>query len=129
MSRRARLSTNERVVPRLRDVGHRDARPARCAGWKQTGTSEDLVRNVGARPSAQCEVLKCARIVGDVLGKYHPHGDMAVYDALFAHGARFFVAVSTGRRAREFWFTGRGFTGGDALYRGAHDRGRGRDVA
>ncbi|MEK7487978.1 MAG: DNA gyrase subunit A [Patescibacteria group bacterium] len=26
--------------------------------------------------------LKCARIVGDVLGKYHPHGDMAVYDAL-----------------------------------------------
>ena len=25
---------------------------------------------------------KCARIVGDVLGKYHPHGDFAVYDAL-----------------------------------------------
>ncbi|MBI2093157.1 MAG: DNA gyrase subunit A [Candidatus Omnitrophica bacterium] len=25
---------------------------------------------------------KCARIVGEVLGKYHPHGDMAVYDAL-----------------------------------------------
>ena len=25
---------------------------------------------------------KCARIVGDVLGKYHPHGDIAVYDAL-----------------------------------------------
>ncbi|MBC7881297.1 MAG: DNA gyrase subunit A [Anaerolineae bacterium] len=25
---------------------------------------------------------KCARIVGDVLGKYHPHGDGAVYDAL-----------------------------------------------
>ena len=25
---------------------------------------------------------KCARIVGDVLGKYHPHGDTAVYDAL-----------------------------------------------
>ena len=25
---------------------------------------------------------KSARIVGDVLGKYHPHGDMAVYDAL-----------------------------------------------
>src|SRR6478735_4284628 len=26
--------------------------------------------------------LKCARIVGDVLGKYHPHGDQSVYDAL-----------------------------------------------
>jgi DNA gyrase subunit A len=25
---------------------------------------------------------KCAKTVGDVLGKYHPHGDMAVYDAL-----------------------------------------------
>ncbi|MCD6155687.1 MAG: DNA gyrase subunit A [Candidatus Atribacteria bacterium] len=25
---------------------------------------------------------KSARVVGDVLGKYHPHGDMAVYDAL-----------------------------------------------
>ena len=26
--------------------------------------------------------LKCARIVGDVIGKYHPHGDASVYDAL-----------------------------------------------
>ncbi len=25
---------------------------------------------------------KCARIVGDVMGKYHPHGDQAIYDAL-----------------------------------------------
>lgn len=25
---------------------------------------------------------KCARIVGEVLGKYHPHGDTSVYDAL-----------------------------------------------
>ena len=25
---------------------------------------------------------KCARIVGDVIGKYHPHGDQSVYDAL-----------------------------------------------
>jgi len=25
---------------------------------------------------------KCARVVGEVLGKYHPHGDTAVYDAL-----------------------------------------------
>ena len=25
---------------------------------------------------------KCARIVGDILGKFHPHGDVAVYDAL-----------------------------------------------
>ncbi len=25
---------------------------------------------------------KCARVIGDVLGKYHPHGDSAVYDAM-----------------------------------------------
>jgi DNA gyrase subunit A len=25
---------------------------------------------------------KCARIVGEVMGKYHPHGNLAVYDAL-----------------------------------------------
>jgi DNA gyrase subunit A len=26
--------------------------------------------------------VKCARVVGDVMGKYHPHGDLAIYDAL-----------------------------------------------
>ena len=26
--------------------------------------------------------IKCARVVGDVIGKYHPHGDLAVYDTL-----------------------------------------------
>ena len=25
---------------------------------------------------------KCARVVGDVIGKYHPHGDVSVYDAM-----------------------------------------------
>src|SRR3954471_10897818 len=33
--------------------------------------------NVWNRP-----YVKCARIVGDVMGKYHPHGDMAIYDTL-----------------------------------------------
>ncbi|MBU1360960.1 MAG: DNA topoisomerase IV subunit A, partial [Gammaproteobacteria bacterium] len=31
---------------------------------------------VGAKP------VKCARVVGDVLGRFHPHGDQAAYDAL-----------------------------------------------
>src|SRR3712207_8911325 len=26
--------------------------------------------------------LKCARVSGDVMGKYHPHGEGAIYDAL-----------------------------------------------
>jgi len=34
----------------------------------------------GYRPSAGYS--KCARVVGDVMGTYHPHGDMAIYDAL-----------------------------------------------
>ena len=33
--------------------------------------------NVWKRP-----YVKCARVVGDVLGKYHPHGDAATYEAL-----------------------------------------------
>lgn len=32
---------------------------------------------------------KCAKIVGDVLGKYHPHGDASVYDALVRLGQDF----------------------------------------
>ena len=34
------------------------------------------------RQGPQTKPLKCARIVGDVLGKFHPHGDSSVYDAL-----------------------------------------------
>src|SRR5215208_6311338 len=33
--------------------------------------------NVWNRP-----YVKCARVVGDVLGKYHPHGDTATYESL-----------------------------------------------
>ncbi|MBU3906954.1 MAG: DNA gyrase subunit A [Nanoarchaeota archaeon] len=38
------------------------------------------MQELGLKPGTQTR--KCARIVGDVLGKFHPHGDMAVYDAL-----------------------------------------------
>ena len=34
---------------------------------------------------------KCATIVGDVLGKYHPHGDSSVYDALVRLGQDFSI--------------------------------------
>jgi DNA gyrase subunit A len=39
--------------------------------------AQQQVSNVWNRP-----YIKCARIVGDVLGKYHPHGDSATYEAL-----------------------------------------------
>ncbi|MBI2010937.1 MAG: DNA gyrase subunit A [Candidatus Colwellbacteria bacterium] len=38
------------------------------------------MQELGLTPGAK--FMKCARIVGEALGKYHPHGDMAVYDAL-----------------------------------------------
>jgi len=38
------------------------------------------MRELGLDPGKPYK--KCARIVGEVLGKYHPHGDVAVYDAL-----------------------------------------------
>jgi DNA gyrase subunit A len=39
--------------------------------------TQHLMNNVWNRP-----YIKCARVVGDVLGKFHPHGDAAAYDAL-----------------------------------------------
>src|SRR5215469_16559650 len=39
--------------------------------------AQQQLSNVWNRP-----YIKCARVVGDVIGKYHPHGDTAAYDAL-----------------------------------------------
>ena len=36
-----------------------------------------MLNLIKSRPTA-----KCARVVGEVMGKYHPHGDAAIYDAL-----------------------------------------------
>ena len=38
------------------------------------------MRELGLNPASVFK--KCARVVGDVIGKFHPHGDQAVYDAL-----------------------------------------------
>jgi len=38
------------------------------------------MHELGMNPSGPYR--KCARVVGEVLGKFHPHGDTAVYDAL-----------------------------------------------
>jgi DNA gyrase subunit A len=44
-----------------------------------TGTARNLTLPPG-HAAGVCR--KCARVVGEVLGKFHPHGDGAVYDAL-----------------------------------------------
>ena len=38
------------------------------------------MHDIGARPDRSW--MKCARVTGDVMGRYHPHGDGAIYDAL-----------------------------------------------
>src|SRR3989475_5195519 len=38
------------------------------------------MQQMGLQPNRPTR--KCARIVGDTMGKYHPHGNLAVYDAL-----------------------------------------------
>ena len=39
---------------------------------------------------------KSARVVGDVIGKYHPHGDQAVYDSLVRMAQDFSYAFAFG---------------------------------
>jgi DNA gyrase subunit A len=41
----------------------------------------------GLRPDRP--FVKCARVVGDVMGRFHPHGDSAIYDALVRMGQDF----------------------------------------
>src|SRR5437773_9401172 len=38
------------------------------------------MHEAGLQPTRPCR--KCARVVGDVMGNYHPHGDQAIYDTL-----------------------------------------------
>ena len=38
------------------------------------------MERMGLKPNTPTK--KCARVVGDTMGKYHPHGNMAIYDAL-----------------------------------------------
>ncbi|MCY3925891.1 MAG: DNA topoisomerase 4 subunit A [bacterium] len=46
---------------------------------------------MGLRPEGPHR--KCARVVGDTMGNYHPHGDAAIYDALVRMGQDFSRAV------------------------------------
>ena len=51
--------------------------------------------------SAQSKPKKSARTVGDVLGKYHPHGDSACYEAMVSMAQRFFLSVSDDHWSRK----------------------------
>ena len=45
-------------------------------GTNESGWMSEIVGIVADKPNK-----KSARIVGEVIGKYHPHGDISVYDA------------------------------------------------
>jgi DNA gyrase/topoisomerase IV subunit A len=61
------------------------------------------MRVLGLDPNAAFK--KSAKIVGDVMGNYHPHGDQAIYDALVRLAQDFSSRYrsSTGRAISAMW--------------------------
>ena len=46
--------------------------------------------------------VKSARIVGEVMGKYHPHGDLAIYDAMVRMAQEWSLGAAVDRRSGQF---------------------------
>jgi topoisomerase-4 subunit A len=68
--------------------------------------------------NASAKFKKSARTVGDVLGKYHPHGDSACYEAMVLMAQPFLLPLPAGGRPGELGGAGRSqILCGDALYR------------
>ena len=63
-------------------------------------------------------ISKSARIVGDTMGKYHPHGDSSIYDALVVMAQDFKKGLASGGRARKLRLHRRRRCCGHALYGG-----------
>jgi len=65
----------------------------------------------------EAKYQKCAKVVGTIMGQYHPHGDVAIYDALGAHGAGLLAALTRWWTARNFGSLDGDGRGRDALHR------------
>ncbi|MDN3050724.1 DNA gyrase subunit A, partial [Enterococcus faecium] len=80
-----------------RNLGHESLRDFSTRSMKTYGVTVNLDRSVpdlfdGLKPvhrrilwgasHHEKRFIKSARVVGDVVGRYHPHGDIAAYDAL-----------------------------------------------
>ena len=62
------------------------------------------------------------------MGKYHPHGDSAIYDTLVADGAGLLAALPARRRPGQLRLDRRRPAGGDAVHGGAPRPARDRDA-
>ena len=69
---------------------------------------------------------KSARIVGDVMGKYHPHGDSSIYDALARMAQDWSMRLPLVDGQGNFGSMDPDAPAGDALHRGAAGEGRRR---
>ena len=78
--------------------------------------------------SATSSYRKCAAIVGEVMGKYHPHGDVALYDALVRLAQDFSMRYPLVDGQGNFGSVDGDTAGRDALHGGAPDRDRRRDA-
>ncbi len=79
---RAARGVHREGIPRLLDV--RDSRP-RAAAYRrrvEARAAAHHLRDERPRPFGRSKPKKAARTVGDVLGKFHPHGDRACYEAM-----------------------------------------------
>jgi len=80
------------------------------------------LNNVWNRP-----YLKSARVVGDVMGKYHPHGDSAIYDTVVRMAQDFSLRYTLVDGQGNFGLGGWRPAGGDALHRDPAAQDRQRD--
>ena len=75
------------------------------------------MRELGLGPTAP--KAKCSRIVGEVMGKYHPHGDSAIYDTLVRLAQDFSMRYPLVDGQGNFGSVDDDSAGRDALHRGA----------
>ena len=97
----------QRSLHRLRD--ERDRRRARCrtcATASSRCTAGSCTRCSTAVSGPDRGYAKCARVVGDVMGNYHPHGDSSIYDTLVRMAQPWSMRLPAGRRSGQLRLAG-----------------------
>ncbi len=84
------------------------------------------MNDLGLTP--QRKTLKCAKVVGETMGNYHPHGDQAIYPTLVRMGQSFNMRQPTDSAAGQLRLHRRRPACVDAVHRMPHDACRCRDA-